>query len=459
MQPRTATPRHLPPLAAAHQDPDLVRLSRGLFNAGLFMSSLLAFRSAGGVTIGDLLLLASTGTLLMSTVGRRVVDSTPKLHVAVALVLIAGVASAGRSLSEPSDLAVMLRLVFLVGILPWQARALLPDRQLLTRAAQWWVAGAAVCAAGTLLQARFGAGIIPGAAVTSSGRFSGLTQTVSDTGGITAVAIAFCLGGLTARATRSQRWFTMACLGLSGIGLLLSGSVSGLLAAACAGIFLLVRRGVSIRRLVAMAVVALVVLQVVGTIQHKTTGALTPWQRVEQATGFARYTSAQQGLDTSQSRLETDRAGIRGYLAHPLVGAGLDTASGVVDQRDQFQVHNMLIGAAYQGGTFLVMGLMLPIGMAMRRGWRTARSSALATQLYAALVATIVFALTAPSDYNRYFWIPVALVLASFDVARRATDQSAAVAAEVAAASAAPSGPVRQRVASVRPLAAAGQTL
>src|SRR4051794_25029575 len=119
MQPRVAPEGNaLPPAAAGTGEPDLVRLSRLLFNAGLFLSSLLALRSVGGLTVGDLFLLASTGILLMSSVGRRLVSSTPKLHIAVVLVAVAGVASASRSLSAGNDLSVMLRLVYLIGILP-----------------------------------------------------------------------------------------------------------------------------------------------------------------------------------------------------------------------------------------------------------------------------------------------------------------------------------------------------
>jgi hypothetical protein len=159
-------------------------------------------------------------------------------------------------------------------------------------------------------------------------------------------------------------------------------------------------------------------LQVVGVVQHKTNGALTPLQRIEQATGLGTFTVAQRGLNTSQSRLETDAAGWRGFRAHPLIGSGLDPASGIVDQQDQFQVHNLLLGAAYQGGLTLVIALLLPIVLSLRRGWQVARTSVLASQLYAGLVAAMVFALTAPSDFNRYFWIPIALVAAVHRISR-----------------------------------------
>lgn len=403
-------------------EPDLLRVSRGLFNIGLFLSSLLVLRSAGGVTIGDLCLLASGALLVMSSMGRRVVPGTPLVHLAVTLIVLSGVAAASRSFSVAGNFSVMGRLIYLVGILPWQARTLLGTRQALTRSARFWVAGAAVCAAGTLLQAKFGAGFIPGSEVTNAGRFSGLAQTVSDTGGITAVALAFCLGGFNAEATTRCRWLTTGCLAVCGIGLLLSGSVSGLFAAAGAGAYLLVRRGVSWRLVSSLAVTAFMMLQIVSSIQHNTSGALTPLQRVEQVTGLAHFSTTQNGLNTSQSRIDTDRLGLRGYAAHPFFGAGLDNASGVVDELDNFQVHNLLIGAAFQGGSLLVLGLSIPIFMSLRRGWLAAPSSMVANQLFAALVATALFSLTAPSDYNRYFWIPVALVFAAYDVSLREAD-------------------------------------
>lgn len=393
----------------------LVVLSRWLFNGGLFLSSLLALRF-GGLAFGDLLLVASAVLLAISSAGRRTVSPTPALQAALFLVVIAGSVAAYRSVSVGSDFAVTVRLVYLVGVLPWQARVLLPDTRQLTHSARVWVAGAALCGAATLAQARFGAGVIPGAGITSSGRFSGLAQTVSDTGGITAIAFAFLLSGIGRKTSRKAMATATVCLGLSGIGLLLSGSVSGLLAVIATGVYLVLRRGLSARRLLALAFAGVVVLQVVGSVQHRTSGALTPLQRVEQATGLKTFTVAQRGLNTSESRLSTDRAGIAGFLRHPIVGVGLDPESGVVDDVDGFQVHNMFIGAAYQGGLVLLVGLLIPVVRAARRGWAMARTSAACGDVYASFIAALVFAMTAPSDYNRYFWVPLALVLAAAEL-------------------------------------------
>lgn len=393
------------------QEDALIVGARRLFCLGLFASSLLAFRF-GGFTVGDFLIVASVG---LTAMGRRP-DLESRGTVwklwATALVIVGGLLAASRSIDPKSDVAVTARLIFLVTILPWQARALLDTEQRRAKAATAWVAGAALCALGTLLQAHYGSGIIPGADVTNAGRYSGFAQHVSDTGGITSAAVVFCLAGLSRRGRDARgTWLNLAFLAAASIGLLLSGSVSGLLAVACGGIYLLLRRNLSLSRVVLLGLVAWGVLALVGSIQSHTSNALTPLQRVEQVTGHYQSVTGQGGLDTSQTRVGTDKIGLDGIANSPIVGVGVDSPSGIVDPVNDLGVHNLFIGAAYQGGVLLLVGLMLPLIVAFVLSLRD--KSRLGRQLNATIVAVTVFAATGPSDYNRYFWIPIALALAT----------------------------------------------
>jgi hypothetical protein len=365
------------------------------------MSSLLSLR-AGGFTFGDFLLVAS---LACVAVAARAPAIRGGGYWSIAFLIVVGGAMSTWQSSHPgASLLIIPRLLYLVTVLPWQMRALLVSHERYLRAALWWVAGAALCGFGTILQSRFGSNVIPGADVTSAGRYSGFAQHVSDTGAISAVAFAFCIGGLGSRDMRRRsRLVLLVGLAFTGVGLLLSGSVSGLLSIAVAAVVVILRGGVSLRRLALIAIIGFAALALSGRVQSGTSNALSPWQRIQQVT------SADSSYNTSASRLDTDRLGWQGIKRHPVIGVGLDAASGTV--LDDLQVHNLFLGAWYQGGVLLFVALGAATIRSGRAAFRTSRRSALGNQVVAAWVATVTFSLTGPSDYNRYYWVPMALAV------------------------------------------------
>lgn len=375
---------------------------RRLLYAGLFMSSMLSLR-VGGFTFGDFLLI---GSLACVALGLRKPTVRGGGYRSIAfLITIGGAISTWRSPHALASLLIIPRLLYLVTILPWQMRVLLGSHKRYARAALWWVAGAALCGFGTILQSRFGANVIPGADVTNAGRYSGFAQHVSDTGAITAVAFAYCFGGLG--SSRSLRWRGRLALagGLActGVGVLLSGSVSGLLSIAVAALVVILRGGISVRRLAMIAIIGFATLILSARVQTGTSNALSPWQRIQQVT------STDGAYNTSASRIDTDRLGWQGIARNPIAGVGLDGASGIV--LDGLPVHNLFLGAWYQGGVLLLIALGAATLRSGRAAFRSSRRSVLGSQVVAAYVATVTFSLTAPSDYNRYYWVPMAFAI------------------------------------------------
>jgi O-antigen ligase len=299
----------------------------------------------------------------------------------------------------------VFRLVLVVIVLPWLMRVVLPDRQHLRSALTAFVAGCGLSGSGTLLQFAFGETIIPNTGVTNAGRFAGLTQNVSDTGGICCAGVVGAIALLATATGRRSRAIPLLALVGSVFGLVLSGSVSGLLSTAI-GFVVLALSGVLRPRVVLGSIVAFAAVLALSVVIQTESGALNPVQRILQTTGQ----SADNRYNTAGSRLSTYTEALRKFIENPIIGSGLDPNSTIAD--GIYPAHNLFLAAAFEGGVLLAIGVLLAVLRAFRGGVlrRMRADPALATAV-ALVVTELVFAMTAPSLYNRYLWIPIALLL------------------------------------------------
>ncbi|OUE27587.1 O-antigen ligase family protein [Clavibacter michiganensis] len=373
-----------------------------LFLAGLFASSFLALR-VGAFSIGDVLLIASALFLLAEPRSTDAAPGSPRTQVVFFLLLIGGLLAAFRSTDPGSDLATIVRLLYLVCVLPWQARVLLRNAEGLRRGMIWFVAGGALSVGGSLLQYAFGASVIPNSMVTNAGRYSGFTSHVSDTGGIACVVIVAAVAGLASKSGRGARLSMLAAVVLSAIGLILSGSVAGMLSATVGVVYLVLKGNIGWGRAVVLAVSASVIGLAAIRLQQATGVALSPTERLLQALGL---TGSADGLNTTASRLDTIRTGLAGIADSPIFGAGIDPESARVV--GDLAVHNLYISSFYQGGVLVFVAMVVVTWSAFRRLWARGMPQVV-VQAQAGFLTALVFAMTAPSFYNRYFWIPVAL--------------------------------------------------
>lgn len=394
----------------------LSRLARRMTYVGLFASSFLVAR-IGSFTVGDLLLIAAAALTALEPGRARIAPLTRWAPAVSLLIVLGGLLAAFRSADPAGDLVTILRVIFLVTVLPWQLRSLMRNRSQLKRALNWWLAGTALSAAGTLIQYSFGAGSIPTSQVTNAGRFSGFTQSVSDIGGIACLGVVVAIAGLSRKSGRGLRLGALLAIGLSLVGLVLSGSVSGFIAAAIGVIYLLIRGNIRPARAIFLGLLVFAALFFALRVQEGSSAALDPVERLLQAVGL---TGDSDTLNTTASRLQTIQAGVQGIVAHPVVGAGLDGSSSAVV--GVLGVHNLLVAAAYGGGAFLFVALLLPIVSAWRRLWVRRPIPQYLMQANAGFVTALVFAMTAPSFYNRYFWIPVAMAYVAAVVKRDAPE-------------------------------------
>lgn len=397
------------PQMCAHMTTDIaapsrVRAAIPLLHLGLFASSLLVYR-IGGFALGDLG-LAAAAVVVVFAPGRKLASGSTAPVVVGLLVMLGATFSSFRSMDILENYLVALRIVLLVVVLPWLLHNCFRTKQDYWRGLLVWAAGAAFSGGGALLQYFFGPDIITGAYVTNAGRYTGFTQHPTDLGGITSVGLIVFVTAISRPTSTSWRvrflYFTGGALCL--IGLLLSGSVSGFFTVIVGLGCLVALREISVPRALALGGSGIFIALIALYIQGSTLNALTPIERLQQTLGYSSRASAVD-VNTSEARLETYTRGLDGFVHNPVAGSGYDYKSGIV--YGGFQVHNLAFAAAYQGGIFLALGLLVAIFISLNSA-RLVLPSAFARSAIAIAVSATAFAMTAPSLYNRYFWIPIA---------------------------------------------------
>lgn len=400
-----------------HYQTVTLTLLRVGFLAGFVLVSALLFR-AGSFTWGDLLLFGSVLLTVALFPGR--VCSVPMslpLRVSAAAMVIGGALATAVS-PEPVDSALVLfRVVLLAVVLPQVVHVVFPTARELRWAFVATGAGAALNGAVTVAQF---AGLQIGGSegFTNADRFMGLTLHVSDAGGITAMGAVIGLGLLGRHRWRALDAVALAVLALSLVGVILSGSVSGMLATIVGFIVIAAFGGLSGRKLTAASVGA-VIAAVVGTVLVTlTSNGLSPIERTLQVLGL---TGGHQGTNTVASRTVTIERGWAGFSQHPWTGAGLDARSSTVWY--DLAVHNLPVGLLYAGGIFFAFGVLGIITVHVSSGIARAFKQPLLVLALGLVAAELVFAMTAPSLYNRYLWVPVALLAVAASGQHRAWEE------------------------------------
>ena len=395
------------------------RAARVVYYAGLVFMGLLTIRAAGQVTLSDLLFLFSfalAGAELV-IIRRRVSIRLPMLLLlGMAVFAVGGLLSSFRSYEALKSIAIVVRLIFLTTFWFWLGTVVLHRREHVTKAVLFWVASAAICGAGGIVQVLVG-DVIPGTSA-AWGRATGFTTNANDLGGVTAIAFvpALMLAARPAIAT-SQRVVSYVLLILVGGGLVLSGSVGALFAAIMATVFWVAFQRSSRQSLLVFAAIALCTVALV-TVQAMR-GAPTPLERLSTVTNSS--TTASEGAGSLDSRVATYRVAMKAIEHQPFVGVGLDLVSvtkpwGVVAY--EHDVHNLIIGVWYKAGLVGLIGILMSLVAVLRVGWEatiqqgSAADRRMAIALVSSVCAFVVFAMSEPVLFSRYAWVSSAMLIA-----------------------------------------------
>jgi O-antigen ligase len=395
----------------------LLLLGRRLLNVGVALAAILNLRGPLLLTIGDWLILAGGACAL--TAGARPQVSIHPIVVTAAWATALG-GAVGALLNDEEglqSLVALSKLLIAMFAIPWIILSLDRTKGHLLTTTLWWIAGSAVCSSAALLLFLLDVPVL-NSSVTNAGRYTGLTGHVSDLGGIASSGAALGLGVLLTPLSPWLRRFAAGALSLCVCGLVLSGSVSGMGALVAAMMYLFLRRGAHLRRLLKIAVAGMLLLTFVQT-QQKASGSLTPVDRLLLATGRS-GTSAD---DTAGTRAELAAEAWIQIRERPIFGLGLGSSK--LEVIDNFAVHNMYLGIWSGGGILVLLGVAAMLTAAIRSCALRRREDPLFDALIAGSVSAVLFAASAPSVYNRYFWVPVALSIAASNFPlRRRTSQT-----------------------------------
>lgn len=381
----------------------LLTLGRALLYPGLALTSLLLLRGPLALPIGDLL-MAGAGFCAILSMNRPLRQLPGLLWLAAAMILVGGAVASAASSDPVGSLSILARLVYMVVIVPWILLMLLVEQRHVTRAVAWWLGGAALCGLGAIVQLIFG-DVIPGAQITVDGRFTGITTHQNDLAGISVMAAAAALAALGNSVTKRFRYFALAILAVCTTGLMLSGSVSGLLGILAAVLFLLLSRAIHLGRAMLVTAAGTVVVGFVLS-QLESLGALNPVERLMRTTGFS---ATRAEYDTAGTRMELAGRAMDQIRESPFVGNGMLINDNVLMKR--FTVHNNFLGAWTAGGVLTFLGVVIATALAARYCLRRDPRNSLHSVVATAFVAALAFAQTAPGIYNRYYWLPVAFMI------------------------------------------------
>lgn len=290
-----------------------------------------------------------------------------------------------------------LYIVLLWGIAPPVFRWISAEKpNLLRAAAVGFVVGQTASSAVSVIQAATGTTVL--GIVAEFGRAPGLSGHPNILGLLGAVAVLICVTHLG--PTRPLRVAGATAAAVNFAGVIGSGSLTAALALVVGVFTIAIVHRVRLKILVS----ALVFLGLVGVIfvaVASSGGVLrTPLERFMQVTGQTQYVS------TATTRAQTFDAAWVGIGREPLLGVGLDDASGVTTLALDGEVvtHNLLLRAWFQGGLALLVAVVLIYVHTLRLLTAAVRARAAACEA-GVIAGMMVFALTSATLQQPYFWL------------------------------------------------------
>ena len=319
---------------------------------------------------------------------------------------IGGILSSFTSKMPMESLTAIVKYLYLIGIWFWLGTVIIRKETHIYTVIFLWSFSAAITSAGAMAQLVLG-DVIPGVSP-ATGRMTGLTEHVNDLGGVTCIVLIPALALASQRAIGILRKcclfiFTL----LITVGLILSVSISGFIAAIMSFLFWLIISKPSIKIFATFIVIcALALLTVSFSLKY---GGISVFDRLTDVAEQKLY------YETSESRIEVYRLAWKSISKDPLVGVGTGPYAGITETGDV--VHNFLLLNWYESGVFGFLGILIILVSLAIFGIKVIRISCLnndfilSTSLFASYLAFLVIGLAQPVYFKRFGWIPAALIM------------------------------------------------
>ena len=377
--------------------------SRRLVYVGIFLIPFTRIRG-GGVQVSDLIFVFAIGVLALSK-NRVEVGPMTSWHIAIFVIVLGGIGASFNALIPTQSVLVVGRMVFVLFFWPWVIRHVLAEERLKHSGMYAFVMGCAVSGGVEVLQTKFNLLELP-IAESTTGRATAFTLQPNELGACLALGLVFAVG-LVLLLGPGRYFHRVASIGFIVIGLILSGSVSSMIAALTGGTVLLIRRRVPLRT-VLTSLVVLVIFYFGGT-SLLSSKSLNPIARFEQTVGNG------QSSNTGSARISTDKGAWKGIVEDPVFGHGLDQESSLVYWDPYlgvpYQTHNFILMIWYQGGLLFTLGSLMAIVAAFRRVSGARRRDPTRDVIFSGAIASLVYAMTAPVIFQTWFWLPFVLAM------------------------------------------------
>lgn len=383
-----------------------------LFLGGCLTLPMLVIK-AGPLTLSDTLFIASASVSLVA--GVRVKPST-LIQLAVFGVFASVLTSAWSAVSLFETISVGVRIVYVFTVWLWVSRGIITSVSLAVKALSMFVFGCVISSFAGLGQSAFGLEI-PNAQYIFD-RSSGLSTHVNGQGGALCVGATVAAAGMLLANGLVYRVLCGVAAAVCVMGVVLAGSVTGLIGILVGLIALVALDQFRTRSVLLLITTVLVGQYALSNIDDWLPGVASPLERFLDSTGQG------SGESTLEIRLQTDNYAWNKILENPVVGAGLDQMSGVTfDGRTA--THNIFLLSWFQGGILLVLVFaaltLIPLGQCLRQ------SDNLKRVLFgSSMISALAFGMTGPVLYERWFWLPFVLFIGLWSRADSTSEQGAA---------------------------------
>ena len=382
-----------------------------------------------GWTLSDALFVMTAGVVITQLLTGRTRGIAPAsmrhspglLLVGSIVMLSAGTLSSLWSYDPGTSMSVVVRYGWLTLAWFWILRSVVPNRAALVALVQWLRAGLMISSVAAVLGYL---GIIHNAA-NLSGRQAGFFSHANGLAGYLVMGLPLFLLGVPTTWTDPPKSIVRTRLIPSAIvvlALATTGSITAALAAivgaGTAGLLLLTkgrgrrRQRNPLRNMVVMLVIVVALLAL----------ARSGTQLVER---FTEFTEGRSAVHASASYRERGASFVIGQFDENLVlGVGFDRETAGIDITvgDQSYgaggsgIHNMIFKMYYEGGAITLFGFLLILFGTLQLGWHVIRATIgddlqnLAIALVASVVSLNVLAQFQPMGFERFYWLPVALI-------------------------------------------------
>lgn len=367
------------------------------------------------VTISDWFFLVALLLVVLEMLARKNIEAKlPKYLIWGLFVFsLGGLISSGAAPTPQESFLALTKYIYLIGIWFWLGTVLLRRPEHIRTAMILWTLSAAVTGVGAVAQLVWG-DVIPLISL-AWGRMTGFTEHVNDLAGVTSVALAPALALVIYSANRI--WTSSGAsilVFLISIGLVLSVSISGAVAALASLLVWAIMSNSPKKHLVVFSIsVALIFVVITYQADYVELTILTRLSDIS-VEGGQLYTLA--------SRLETYSAAWGVILQNPLVGVGLGPFTGTT--KTGHVVHNIFLLSWYEAGVFGFLGMLIIIGtvawvgIKLVRYPRSHQERVIGAALFASYIGFLVLGMAQPIYYKRFGWISAALLLALYALRR-----------------------------------------